>query len=59
MGFLTKIAMPGFTNHSALPDTSSGLDGMIYFFSEILHRAFSKLKVTVLDMVADEHNVQQ
>jgi predicted ester cyclase len=35
----------------------AGIEGMAYFFSSILHAAFSKLIVTVHDMVAEDNRV--
>lgn len=57
MDVLKELAVPNFINHSAMPGMDPGINGMIYFFSSLLHPAFSNLKVTVLDMVADENKV--
>lgn len=57
MDVLKEIAHPGFINHSAQPGMDNGLNGMIYFFSQLLHPAFSNIKVTVLDMVAEGNKV--
>lgn len=57
MEALTAMAHPGFINHSAQPGMDNGLGGMIYFFSQMLHPAFSGIKVTVLDMVAEGNRV--
>jgi predicted ester cyclase len=57
MEVLKQIASPDFINHSAPQGMPSGLDGMEYFFANILHTAFSDIEVGVEDMVADEHKV--
>ena len=57
MEVLKQIASPDFINHSAPQGMPSGLDGMEYFFANILHAAFSDIEVSVEDMVADEHKV--
>lgn len=57
MDVLHAIAHPQFINHSAQPGMDNGLGGMAYFFSQLLHPAFSNIKVTVLDMVAEDNKV--
>ncbi len=51
------IASPAFVNHSAAAGTSTGLEGMGYFFTQLLRPAFPDLKVEVLDMVAEGNKV--
>jgi steroid delta-isomerase-like uncharacterized protein len=51
------IASPNFINHSAGEGMPAGQDGMIYFFSQLLHPAFPDLKVEVLDMIAEGNKV--
>lgn len=57
MDVLNEIAIPNFINHSAPAGMDNGLAGMAYFFSNILHAAFSNISVTVLDMVAEDNKV--
>lgn len=57
MEVLHQLAVPDFINHSAPEGMDAGIDGMAYFFSSILHAAFSKLIVTVHDMVAEDNRV--
>lgn len=57
MEVLKQIAAPNFINHAAPQGMPSGLDGMEYFFTTILHTAFSDIEVTVEDLIADEHKV--
>lgn len=57
MEALHELAIPGFINHSALAGMDNGLGGMEYFFTNILHAAFSDIKVTVLDMIAEGNKV--
>lgn len=57
MNVLREIASADFVNHSTGEGMPSGLDGMEYFFTNILHAAFSDIEVSVEDMVADETKV--
>lgn len=57
MDVLHQLAVPDFINHSAPEGMDAGIEGMAYFFSKILHAAFSKLIVTVHDMVAEDNRV--
>lgn len=57
MEVLRQLAAPDFINHSAPEVMDAGIEGMVYFFSSILHAAFSKLIVTVHDMVAEDNRV--
>ncbi len=57
MEVLKEIAAFNFINHSAPEGMPSGLDGMEYFFTNILHAAFSDIEVRIEDMIADEHKV--
>lgn len=57
MAILKEITSPDFINHSAPEGMPSGLDGMEYFFKEILHNAFSDIEVSIEDMVANENKV--
>jgi predicted ester cyclase len=57
MEVLRQLAAPDFINHSAPEAMDAGIEGMAYFFSSILHAAFSKLIVTVHDMVAEDNRV--
>jgi predicted ester cyclase len=54
---LKELATPDFINHSALEGMSAGIDGLIYFFTGILHTAFPGLKVNILDMIAEGDKV--
>ena len=57
MDLLKEMVTPDFTNHSALEGMSAGIDGLIYFFTGILHTAFTGLKVDVQDMIAEGDKV--
>lgn len=57
MKILREIAAQDFINYSAPEGMPSGLDGMEYFFTNILHTAFSDIEVSIEDMIADEHKV--
>ncbi|WP_394772890.1 ester cyclase [Flavobacterium sp.] len=57
MEVLKQIATSDFINHSAPEGMSSGIDGIIYFFTNIIHASFSDLKVQILDMVAEGDKV--
>lgn len=57
MELLQQMVTPDFTNHSALPGMSRGIDGLIYFFTSILHPAFPGLKVEIQDMIAEGNKV--
>jgi predicted ester cyclase len=46
-----------FINHTALPGINNGIDGMRYVFNEILRPAFSDLKVTIYDQIAEGDKV--
>lgn len=53
MNVLREITTSDFINHSASEGMSSGIDGLIYFFSNIIHAAFTDLTVNILDVVAE------
>jgi len=57
MALLKTLLSPNFINHSAMPGMPAGMDGLIYFFSEILHAAFSDLRVEIKDMLAEGNSV--
>ncbi|TDW48825.1 putative ester cyclase [Flavobacterium sp. 270] len=57
MNFFREIATSDFLNHSAPEGMPSSIDGVIYFFTNILHAAFSEIKVEVLDMIAEGDKV--
>lgn len=57
MNSFREIATSDFFNHSAPEGTPSDIDGVIYFFANVLHMAFSEIKVEVLDMVAEDDKV--
>lgn len=57
MEVLKQITTSDFINHSAPEGMSSGIDGIIYFFSNIIHAAFTGLTVEILDMVAENDKV--
>lgn len=57
MEVLKQIASPHFINHSAPQGMPPGLEGMEYFFTTILHAAFSDIEVTVEDLIADDYKV--
>lgn len=54
---LKSMVTPGFTNHSGAPGMPEGIDGMIYFFSNILHGAFTDIHVEIKDMIAEGNKV--
>ena len=47
----------GFVNHSALPGTDSGPDGMLNTFNKVLRPALPDLQVEILDQVAEGDKV--
>jgi predicted ester cyclase len=57
MNVLHELAIPGFINYSAPAGMDNGLAGMAYFFTNILHAAFSNISVAVHDMVAEGNKV--
>lgn len=57
MDWLMAHLSPQFINHSAPDGMPSGREGMVYFFTQILHASFSEIQVAVKDMVADEYQV--
>ncbi|RZJ54126.1 MAG: ester cyclase [Flavobacterium sp.] len=57
MDFFREIATSDFLNHSAPEGMPSSIDGVIYFFADVLHKAFSEIKVEVLDMIAEGDKV--
>jgi predicted ester cyclase len=57
MEVLKQIATSDFINHSAPEGMSSGIDGLIYFFTNIIHASFTDLKVEILDMIAEDDKV--
>lgn len=57
MIFFREIATSDFLNHSAPEGMPSRIDGVIYFFTNVLHAAFSEIKVEVLDMIAEGDKV--
>ncbi len=54
---LKEILTEDFINHSALPGMPSGIDGMIYFFAEVLHKAFAEITVEIKEMIAEGDKV--
>ncbi len=46
-----------FINHSAPEGMPKGREGMIFFFTKIIHTSFSNVEVAVKDMVASENKV--
>ena len=54
---LKSLVSPDFVNHSAPPGMPEGLDGLVYFFKEILHHAFSNITVDIKDMLAEGDKV--
>jgi predicted ester cyclase len=57
MDFFRQIAAPDFLNHSAPKGMPASIDGIIYFFTDILHAAFTDIQVEVLDMIAENDKV--
>ncbi|MBF4491245.1 ester cyclase [Flavobacterium sp. JLP] len=57
MAFFQQIAATDFINHSAPEGMSNKIDGVIYFFSAIIHTALTDVTVKVLDMVAEDNKV--
>jgi predicted SnoaL-like aldol condensation-catalyzing enzyme len=48
-----ELVSPNCVNHSALPGTSKGPDGMIYFLQQILKKGFPDVQVEILEQVAE------
>ena len=57
MEIFKEITTPDFINHSAVKGIPADREGMIYFFSGILHQAFPGLKVEIQDMIAEGDKV--
>lgn len=57
MEVLKQITAPDYINHSAPEGMPTGIDGLIYFFTGIIHTAFTSVQVNVLDMVAEGNKV--
>lgn len=57
MDVLRQLATPDFIDYSAPAGRPPGLDGMIHFLTSIVHAAFSDLKVSINDMVAEHDKV--
>lgn len=57
MEFFQQIATANFINHSAPEGMSNGIDGVIYFFANVIHTALTDITVNVLDMVAEDNKV--
>lgn len=57
MELLKSLISPDFVNHSAAPGMPEGVDGLVYFFKEILHQAFSDITVDIKEMLADGDKV--
>lgn len=57
MEWFMNHSSPEFINHSAQEGMPKGREGMIYFFTQILHTSFSNVQVAVKDMVASENKV--
>ena len=57
MELLKTLVTPDFVNHSAGQGMPNGVDGLIYFFTQVLHRAFSDINVDIRDMLAEGDKV--
>lgn len=57
MELLKDMVSTNFVNHSAIPGMPEGVDGLIYFFTNILHSAFAELQITIHDMIAEGDKV--
>lgn len=57
MEIFKEITTPDFINHSAAEGIAGDREGMIHFFSGILHQAFPGLKVNILDSIAEGDKV--
>lgn len=54
---LKDLVSPDFVNHSAVPGMPEGVDGLVYFFKQILHESFSNITVDVKEMLAEGDKV--
>lgn len=54
---LKTIVTPNFVNHSGAPGMPEGVEGLVYFFRDILHNAFSNIHVEIRDMIAEGNKV--
>jgi predicted ester cyclase len=52
-----QIIHPDFINHTAPAGVSAGPDGVSYYINEVLKKAFSNLKVEILNQVAEGDQV--
>ena len=57
MELLRDLVSPDFINHSGVPGMPEGVDGLIYFFTQILHGSFSNINVEINDMLAEGNKV--
>ncbi len=57
MELLKSLVRPDFINHSGVPGLPGGVDGLVYFFKEILHHAFSDIIVDIKEMLAQGDKV--
>lgn len=57
MELLKGLVSPYFVNHSGAPGMPEGVDGLIYFFTQVLHRSFSDIKVEIKEMLAEGNKV--
>ncbi|WP_207424386.1 ester cyclase [Desertivirga brevis] len=57
MDVLEILTTPGFVNHSAAPGMPEGVEGMMYFFKQILHSSFSEVRVEIREMLAEGNKV--
>ena len=57
METFNEIFAPDFINQTAVPGSSKGPDGVVYFFNHLLKPAFPDLKVIIHDQVAEGDKV--
>jgi predicted ester cyclase len=57
MELLKEMVSHAFVNHSGVPGMPEGVDGLVYFFTGILHSAFSGIQVEIKEMIAEGSKV--
>ncbi|WP_243303095.1 ester cyclase [Geothrix oryzisoli] len=57
MAAFSDLVSPEFINHSAPPGVSKGSDGFAAFFTNVLHQAFTDIKVLIHDQLEENDKV--
>ena len=57
MDSFNELIAPDFFNHTAPPGSSTGPEGVVYFFNHLLKPSFSNFRVEIYDQVAEGDKV--